>query len=362
MDETFLAEVRKLAASGAGQDLQFGAVAARVATDRFCSLARPTSEEIGRFADFMREALVDVDGASAARIAETLLAHPACPESILDLLIRRGQQAAALILSRTSHLSSTLLLERAERGDHAEAVAIASRPDLDTRIVAALARRTDAGPLRALACNQAARVDRGAMLALVQRGRFDETLGRALLAREDMGFDALPLFLLADRATRRALLVEAQGVALEHAASSPLQGERATALAAAMAGNRSAFATAVALRLKTARTLVDRLINDSGGEPLALIFAALGVNPALALDAIAMLHPARSPAGRDVVLALESSAAAAWLVICSVAHGQRSAIAARETTETPATLRTAGPAYRRSGGALPYSGLRKSLP
>lgn len=362
MDESFLAEVRKLAASGAGLDLQFGGVAARVATDRFCSLARPTHEEIGRFAAFMREAVVDADGAAAARMAEALLAHPACPESVLDLLIRRGRPAAALILSRAPHLSSTLLLERAERGDRAEAAAIASRPDLDSRIVASLARRTDPEPLRALAANQTVRIDHGAMLALVQRGRFDEALGRALLAREDMGFAALPLFLLADGPTRRALLVEAQSVALEHATVSPLQEARATAMAAAMAGNRPAFATAIALRLKTGRTLVDRLIDDSGGEPLALLFAALGANPALALDAIAMLHPARAPARPNIVLALESSAPAAWLTTCAIAHGQRSPAPARETSEGPAPLRTAVPAHRRNGAALPYSGLRKSLP
>jgi hypothetical protein len=363
MDETFFTELRKLAVSGAAQDLQYGGVAARIAADRFVGLGKPSAEQTGRFAAFMSDALANADGAVAARIAERLVDHPACPESVLAKLVACGYPASAIVLARAPDLSSTLLLARAERGDASEAAAIAARSDLDARVVAALARRTEPEALRALAANRFARIDQGALVALVQRGRFDGPLGRALLARQDLGMDGLPLFLFADAASRRSMIAAARATTLGTSHASPLQAAHPVAMAAALAGNRSALATSIALHLKASRPLVDSILLDPGLEPLGLVFAALGADAAVARDAICMIHPVLGAAENpNVSLALESSAAAAWLVLSAIFHGRRSLAPARNEGVGFDDVRKTQATFAPSRKVAGYSGLRKSRP
>ena len=327
MDDHFLTQVEEITARGRAQDLDFDGVVARVTVDQFCSLARPTQIEIDRFAAVILEALPRADAISALRIAEKLVDNANTPEIVLAGLVERDCAAAAVVFRRAARVSTALLLRRAEIGNCIEAVAIAGRHDLDRPVVAAIARRTEAEALRALAANGAAHIDSGALPGLVQRGRSDAALARALLRRPELGLGALPLFLWADSGTRRRLLVETQRAELALTGLTPslLDSARLKAMSAARAGNRAAFATAIALTLKAGRAAVDRMIDDDGGEPLALILAATGADTASAADALAMLRP-DLVVSDNMRLALAMNAAAAGRIIAAATTGRASVV------------------------------------
>jgi uncharacterized protein (DUF2336 family) len=325
MDDRFLTQVEELAALGRAQELEFDGVVARVAVDQFTTLLRPTQVDVDRLTAVLLDAMPRIDPDFALRIAEKLATNALIPEVVLSGLVERGAAAAACIFKNAPRLSTALLLRRAERGDCVEATAIAMRPDLDKPVVAVLARRTEPEPLRALAVNDAAHIEPGALPGMVQRGRFDAQLARALLRRPELGLRALPLFLWADPETRRNLIAATQRAELQNAvhASSPLEATRQNAISAARAANRAGFATAIALALRTGRATIERMIDDEGGEPLALIFAATGAPAAISADALAMLHPARfSTISHDVHLALETSAAASARIVVAAANGR----------------------------------------
>ncbi|MDE2363649.1 MAG: DUF2336 domain-containing protein [Hyphomicrobiales bacterium] len=334
MDDDFISRLQTLAERGEAQNVKYDGVVARLAADEFCKLAQPGSAETMRFASIMREALPETDGLSAQRIAESIASNPNVPEAVLNQIIERGREAATVILEAAPHISTALLLARAECGATSEAAAIARRRDLDAPVIAALARRTEPETLRALAANPTAHISRGALLNLVQRGRFDPPLARALLARVDAGADVLCLFLAADQDRRRTIMTDVQRLELSRPvrAPSPLEASRRTVLSAAGAGNLRAFANAIALAMRTSRADVERMIEDEGGEPLALLFSATGAPTAAATEAIAALAPARAVHWRDnVMLALGMNAGAAWRIVNAVAHGRtRAPAAARE--------------------------------
>ncbi len=356
MDELFLARVRGLAAAGRAQDLAFDAVVARVAVDRFCSLAQPSATDIERFSALALGALDKADAASAARIAERLAPNPHAPEKILAKLTRRGEAAAVAVLSMAQHLSTDLLLARAETGSGAEAAAISARIDLDRSVVAALARRPESEALRVLATNPAVAIERGALTALIQRGRFDLALGRALLARADLGAGALPLFLAADTKTRRQLILEARRAELATPAPtiSPLEAARHAMIAAANAANRAAFAAAIAVKLRTGRAAIERMIDDPGGEPAALLLAATGAGAGVVGDALAMLRP-DLPTGAQsgAHLAIETGSATAYRIVAAIVHGRtsRSASASEHAPRTAETFDAPRTGFRASGDA-----------
>lgn len=280
MDETLRKRLVALTAAGRAQSLDFEGVAARVATDRFCSLGKPVPEDSARYAELMRGAIPQLDAATAQRIAAQLAPLSTAPADVLARLIAHSADAAASVLARAPALSRDLLLERARHGDVREAAAIAGRRDIDRAIVAALAQRLEPEALRALAANSAAVLDRGALITLTQRARLDLELGRLLLARDEGALDRTALFLSADAAMRRQILIEAVRTSL--AGGGDLAGVfdriRIEAIAAAETGERARFCTIVARALRVARTSIERLASDESGEPLGLIFAAMGLS------------------------------------------------------------------------------------
>jgi len=279
MDETLRKRLAALTAAGRAQSLDFEGVAARVATDRFVALEAPDAADRARYEDMMRGAVAHMDEPTAQRIAETLARCPAAPAAVLADLIAHGPESAARVLELAPALPAALLLDRAIGGDAREAAAVAAREDIDSETVGALVRRLEPEVLRALAANGAASIDRGALITLTQRARLDLELGRLLLARHRPALDRTALFLSADPAMRRRLLLDAARAALSHPgdALGALDAVRIEAMAAAEAGDRPRFCAVVARALRVARATIDRLALDAGGEPLGLIFAAMGL-------------------------------------------------------------------------------------
>lgn len=322
MDEGFLGELDRLEAAGRMQDLDFAGVVARIATDRFCALTSPSRLDMERFVAVMERALERAPADDAARIAERIAGRTDLPERMLWRLTLCSGQAGAIALRLAPRPSTRLLTARAEGGSAEEATVIAARPDIDRSVVMALVRRAEPDPMRALVANVAAPLDSGLVLALVQRARFDEPLARALLARHVVGLDIAPLFLNAASDIRRQIMLEVQKDALGRTGDGALEAARREAMAAALAGNAKAFATRIALALRSNRVAIDRMIEEPGGEPLALLLAALGANVAQALDAFAVLRPAfDAERAAGAMLALQMNAHAATRLVRAIVHG-----------------------------------------
>lgn len=328
MDKGLLTRIQALAAEGHTRALDFDGVAARVATDWFASIDAPDDETIELYKNFMLKALERTDAAFAARIADRLAPNRHAPLPVLQRLAEAGAAPAAVVLARASDLPADFLLARAERGDAAEALAIAGRRDLDRLASAALARRPEPEVLRALAANQRVALDRGALVALTQRGRFDLELGRALIARGAFGPGVVALFLAADPPTRRMMMRDAERAALadRDAGGSTLEAARGAALDAARAGDRRGFCMAIARALRAGRSSIEGLVEDSGGEPLGLLFAAMGLGAAESASLFVRLRPDLASSVDSPVsgarIAMATSASAALRIVAAIAHGQ----------------------------------------
>lgn len=356
MDDDFLTKVDALAAAGHAQELDFDIVVARVAADRLATIDDASAERIERYAALIENALGKMNDADATRIAVALSANARTPERLLARAIARGGEPAAAVLTQAPRLSEALLLHRAEFGDAIEATAIAGRADLAPRVVDALARRQESETLHALAANPAIALDRGALVALTQRARFDDQLGKALLARGLTTSQATPLFIVADAAQRRQTMLEIQrdSLAGRGAGASPLESVRETALAEATRGDAKAFSATVARALRASRARIERLVEDAGGETLGLIAAAMGLSAAEATQPLLVLRPDLADIVDDpssgVRLAMQTSAVAAYRILAAIVYGRESvpqqgeygAAATRGARETRAPTEHAG--------------------
>ncbi len=170
----------------------------------------------------------------------------------------------------------------AAMGSCDEARALAAHGDLDEGLVELLARRAEPEIARALAHNVRARLGRKILRGLMERGRDDAVLARALLQRDDLHLCHLRLFLQADAEERGHLIAIARRsrlATLPGRDGLPRPDARKRARLELCSLNhepeefRRALAHALACELSQARRIAD----DEGGEALALALAALGL-------------------------------------------------------------------------------------
>lgn len=319
MDQTLRKRLEALTAAGRAQSLDFEGVAARVATDRFIALAAPDREACALYDEVMLRAIPHLDDATAHHIAAQLASCPAAPPATVAHLMARDCRSAARILALAPSLPAALLLDFAGDGDALTAAAVAARADIDRTVVGALSRRLEPEVLHALAANKDIAIDRGALISLTQRARLDIGLGRLLLARDEPSIDRLVLFLAAGSTARRRLLLDATRAfpARPTGSANGFDNVRVEALAIAETGDVSRFCACIARNMRVARVTIERLACDAGGEPLGLIFAAMGFaateseRPILAMRADLAAPFADPMSGVRLALQTPPSAAAA---------------------------------------------------
>jgi uncharacterized protein (DUF2336 family) len=325
MDDLFIKKLAALEATAEAQQLVFDGVVARVLVDQFCAIAGPSNAETNRFASAILRALDKTDAATAARIAGSLASRPHTPPQVLARLAEMGVDAAMAVLTGAPNLPAAMMARRAEIGASEEAVAIAQRHDLDRHTIEVLCRRPEAETLRALVANPRAQIDRAALALLTKRGRVDQNIARGLLARGQGAGAALTLFMSADAEQRLRMMAYAQRETLGSpgATLSPLQAVRPEALGAATSGDARAFAASIARRLHIGREAIDRMIHDDRGEPLGLLFAAMGASAQAGGRALLAVRPslggAMTASNSHLRLALDLNPAAAFRIVAAVA-------------------------------------------
>lgn len=170
----------------------------------------------------------------------------------------------------------------AAHGPVDQACALARRGDLDEKTIILLAHRPERDVLYALANNGRAMLGRKALRPMMERGREDPNLARALLRRESLHLCHFRLFLQADSEERGHLIAVARHSRLDavhglYGITEPDAAKLARLEHAALAGNRAAFDLTLARALSCDLSMANQVASDRGGEVLALAFAALGL-------------------------------------------------------------------------------------
>lgn len=240
--------------------------------------------------------MIDIlDAPSVARILRPLCSHPETSQAIFDRLAAKGGPCAELATQFSPHVTREAMLAAARGSDPAMACAVARRADLDVDIIGALLRRGEPETMRALAENQAARFDASARRAMIEAARGNLTFARMLLDRGDFGAEDEALFLAARRQERGNMMLKAIRRVLASDGGRGLEAdpERAARIeAAALRRDREAMAAVIAEAFLCRKTRARMIIDDPGGELLALALTALGVNPDAATRIFLCAEPA----------------------------------------------------------------------
>ena len=284
-----------LAARGSRDDLGRRAVLLRVMTDLFVMKDHHASDEIRQFEEIFLHMVDDVDGETCAVIAGRLANYCATPAAIVHILLARGGKAAAVFLEKSQVVDHGALIHAASFGDTPLAVAVARRKDLDAVLMRTLAARTEPQVLLALAENTSATIPRVIFLSLVRRARSNFLLAHALLARADDADGLAPLFLAATSDVRAAIVLAARRRALGRPPQARMPPDAALLAELeklAFTPDRRAFTTALAAATGVTTEEMAKVVSDRGGEPLALVLAALGMSPEAATRVFLTGEPA----------------------------------------------------------------------
>lgn len=239
--------------------------------------------------------MIDIlDPASVARILRPLCSHPEASQAIFDRLEAKGGPCAELVAQFSPAVTPERMMAAARGSDPGMACAIARRADLDAQTIAMLLRRGEAATIRALAENPAARFDPNARRSLIEAARGNPAFARMLLDRDDFGAQDEALFLAARRQERGNMMLNAirrvlggGGPALD-----PDPEAAAKIEAAALRRDREAMANVIAEAFRCRKASARLVVDDPGGEPLALALTALGVHPEAATRVFLCADPA----------------------------------------------------------------------
>ncbi len=256
----------------------------RVACDHFVLAARSAPEAVERFADAVARQIETAGMEATLEAARKLARSPKTPARLLDTLAAGGPEASDHVLEHGAAYATPDLLRAIERGSR-QAVAVARRPDLDSKLIAALVARDDTEVLAALAANPRARLEGSVLFGLLHRARAlaedrgDRRLAEVLLQRRPLRLESAALFLLADPLQRVEILLAAQRAQLGRPPGAPpaVAPEIVAELeVSAVARQPKRFVAVLAQALECDPALAERIAGDPSGEPLAVAMSALG--------------------------------------------------------------------------------------
>lgn len=262
--------------------------------------------------EIMRHAAPDL----RARIAKRLAEQAEAPPGLLRRLALDSFEVAEPILQSARALTDFDLMEVAAKGESRHRIAIARREHVSEVVSAALVSAGEVTEVQALLANPGARLASQTVDRLVQMAASELSLARILIKRAELRpAQALTLFWECGHGERRALLERfavGRGILQDAAADVfPLaagedphdeligraltyierrQRNRAAAEAspfgslegvieeAARTGLNAELIDEMARLANVQRSLLDRMLDDFGGEPLAVLTKATGLS------------------------------------------------------------------------------------
>ena len=288
------ATLDRLVDLGRTPDVNIRPVLLRVLVDLFVSRPSHSDDAVRQFDEMVSRLLDDADDDARLIVAGKLANHPQTPAHLLKKLIAERGAVADTVLSRAT-LDSHTLQAAAVLGTAAMAAAVAQRQDLDAATVRALAERPEGEVVTTLADNATAPIDIGLQRYLVRRARDNAALAARMLKRGGDPLELAALFMTADREGRAAILLALRRQELGRPPAEPVAGAdtaRQQIERIALRPGQDGLDLVLCQALGLPSPLVERIVEDSGGEPLAVALAALGVSPELAARVFILGNPA----------------------------------------------------------------------
>lgn len=276
--------LERLVSLGATPEVNIRPVLLRVLVDLFVSRPSHGEEAVRQFEEIAMRLLDDAEPAAHLIVATKLAGHPQAPKTMLHRLIAQRGDVAVTVLAR-AELEAPALQAAAALGTTAMAEAVAGRPNLDPVTLRALADRPEPAVLTKLAGNPASVSDEGTYRYLVRRARDRHGVAQRLL---DQGGDPIhqaALFMSATRDQRAAILLALRRHDLALPRSAPVPGgpEACEKLArVVLRPGMDGLDLILCQALDLPAPLAEQIVDDPGGEPMAVALAALGASPELA--------------------------------------------------------------------------------
>ncbi len=168
------------------------------------SAAQFNEEHIGLFDDVLCRLVVEIETKARAEMSRTLASIANAPTNLMRKLAHDDDIAVAgPVLTQSSRLQETDLVEVAKTKGQAHLVAIAGRNNIGEAITDVLVRRGNPEVARNVADNQSARLSEGGFSALVRRAEADGELAEKVGQRPD-----IPPHLFRDLLVRATAVVQ----------------------------------------------------------------------------------------------------------------------------------------------------------
>ncbi|ADZ71368.1 hypothetical protein SL003B_2945 [Polymorphum gilvum SL003B-26A1] len=261
------------------------------ATELFVARDRHDRSERRLFGELALNLLPDTPVGDRRRIACLLARTPDAPPEVLNALAADPDPLVAYpVLLHAAVLPEDTLLAVAERGPDSLRRALSRRPELPESVLERLAARGDEAAVRLLIAHGRPLLPVPALAALCARPEIMAVIGPELAGRALLPSDLLiahyPTLDAANRqraiaaAELRALADRARqgGTRAPQPAFKPALLQRI--VAAALTGGRASFARQIAYALGLSAGLAARVTVDASGEPLVVCLKALGLAPA----------------------------------------------------------------------------------
>jgi uncharacterized protein (DUF2336 family) len=267
----------------------------RAATENFVRAPRHAAADAVIYEELALQLMRATPLADRVVVARMLAAHPDAPRTLLAALAADEPAVAAPILSGAPHLGDMVLLALVANASPAHLDLVARRPGLSPAVVEALLRALPPDRLPMFLADPAIRIPPAAIADLLAVARDHPGVARALSRREEIDDAELTdLFLDLDDRGRRRVLQALEILALrEFAAGRPMtrserpDEEAVAGLArAAITRDLDRIAADLAGLAGIDKPLARRILDDRGGEPLAIALKAIGLDGATATRVI----------------------------------------------------------------------------
>lgn len=296
----------------------------RALTDLFCLREDPVDEEIQRYRELALQIIPDAGSSTRLYVAAKLARHPMAPRDVLEKLAENDPPCATLLLEHARNYPVEAQVNTALNGDREAAVALAGRPKLSTDVAEALVARNDPHVTRALADNPTAKLSSAAVEAVKDEGRPDRIYAERLEAKAPPAIAAPEGFLAASPAERARLIASARRMTLGRAGTAAMRDDSLIEdlKECAISRNWAAFASLLANKTTLRAEVVESLMQDKGGEPLALMLALVGAQQPDAVRILLCCEPGISHSFRRVhelsLIAADTPATVAGALIFSM--------------------------------------------
>ncbi|MDP2357122.1 MAG: hypothetical protein Q8M31_13820 [Beijerinckiaceae bacterium] len=257
----------------------------RALTDLFCLREDLLDEDVERFRELALQIIPDAGPSTRLYVAAKLARHPMAPRAVLAKLAENDPPCATLLLEHACNFPLEDQLQAALIGDRASAVALANRAQLAAPVSEALIARNDPNVTRVLAENPTAAITNAIVESVKSEARPDRIYAEKLQAKALPASSPSEGFLAASQAERARLIIAARRASLSRATAEMTRDEALMADLLNLSIDRKwpEFISALSHKTALRADIVEMLLNDKNGEPLALLLALVGATQAEAI-------------------------------------------------------------------------------